>query len=363
MSGVQIPPPLPNNIMKSKAAILVKQKKDLLIAELDIPKLIFGQVLVKIISSRICGSQIGEIEGVKGKDKFLPHLLGHEAVGIVMETGPAVKKVSRDDIVILSWIRGSGINAEPAKYKLGKKIINAGYVTTFSEMSIVSENRVTKIDRTVPKDLAVLCADVLPTGFNIFSKMLNFNIGDNVLIIGAAGMGLGAVLGAHLSGANKICVLDRFDFKLKNALKYGANELFIINEGIKINENITNFRSNIDTYYDHVIDYSGNNKVIEFALNFIKSKANLLIQGVMPINQKLSFNTLKLNYGLQVIGSSGSNTDPDIDFYKIINTIKVRKISLRNFFSHQDSLENINKLIREHKAGKVINAKLNINTK
>ncbi|MEI6635087.1 MAG: alcohol dehydrogenase catalytic domain-containing protein, partial [Planctomycetota bacterium] len=64
--------------MKTRAAILVEQKKPLVIEEVEVPPLKLGQVLVKVLASGICGSQIGEINGVKGPDRFLPHLLGHE---------------------------------------------------------------------------------------------------------------------------------------------------------------------------------------------------------------------------------------------------------------------------------------------
>ena len=61
--------------MKTQAAILVEQNKPLEIDEVEIPKLGLGQVLVDISVSRICGSQLGEIDGVKGPDRWLPHLL------------------------------------------------------------------------------------------------------------------------------------------------------------------------------------------------------------------------------------------------------------------------------------------------
>ena len=65
-----------------KAAILTKSKTKLTVADINLPsKLSFGQVLVKIKYSGICGAQINEIDAVKGKDKFLPHLLGHEVQG------------------------------------------------------------------------------------------------------------------------------------------------------------------------------------------------------------------------------------------------------------------------------------------
>ena len=70
------------------AAVLVKSKKDLKVLDIDLPKqLNFGQVLVKLKYSGICGAQINEIDAVKGKDKFLPHLLGHEGSGIVQRIG------------------------------------------------------------------------------------------------------------------------------------------------------------------------------------------------------------------------------------------------------------------------------------
>ena len=62
-----------------KAAILVEQRQPLVVAEIELPRTLdVGQVLVRVHYSGICGSQLGEIDGVKGPDRFLPHLLGHE---------------------------------------------------------------------------------------------------------------------------------------------------------------------------------------------------------------------------------------------------------------------------------------------
>ena len=84
-----------------KAAILLKSKQKLKVANIDLPKkLFFGQILVKIMFSGICGAQINEIDAVKGKDKFLPHLLGHEGSGIVEIIGEGVTKVKPGDHVV-----------------------------------------------------------------------------------------------------------------------------------------------------------------------------------------------------------------------------------------------------------------------
>ena len=97
------------------AAILVAQKQPLIIDKVVLPdQLQVGQVLVKLLVSGICGSQIGEIEGVKGIDKFIPHLMGHEGCAEVIDIGPGVKTVKVGDRVVLHWRKGSGIQSDPA---------------------------------------------------------------------------------------------------------------------------------------------------------------------------------------------------------------------------------------------------------
>ncbi len=92
------------------AAILVEQNKPLVIAEIGLPATLeAGQVLVKVIYSGICGSQLGEIDGAKGEDKFLPHLLGHEGVAKVLSAGPGVRHVKEGDTVVMHWRKGRGI--------------------------------------------------------------------------------------------------------------------------------------------------------------------------------------------------------------------------------------------------------------
>ena len=115
--------------MKFKAAILYKSKYDLVVDHIMIKdKLKWGQVLIKINYSGICGSQINEIDAIKGPDNFLPHLLGHEGSGEVVEVGPGIKRMKVGDEVILHWRKGVGIESETPKYYCQNKIINAGSV-------------------------------------------------------------------------------------------------------------------------------------------------------------------------------------------------------------------------------------------
>ena len=79
-----------------KAAVLYETGKDLIIKEdIEIPELKKGQVIVKLAYSGVCHSQLNEVRGYRGEDKYLPHMLGHEATGVVIETGEGVKKVKK----------------------------------------------------------------------------------------------------------------------------------------------------------------------------------------------------------------------------------------------------------------------------
>ena len=123
-----------------KAAIMVQQNQPLVIDDVQIVNsLTIGQVLVEVKYATICGSQIGEIAGIKGPDRYLPHLMGHEGSGIVREVGPGVTKVKPGDHVVLQAIDGAGIQASPATYKWLGNPLNAGPVATFCEYAVCSE--------------------------------------------------------------------------------------------------------------------------------------------------------------------------------------------------------------------------------
>ena len=146
--------------MKTEAALLVETGKPLVLARIAMPSLKPGQVLVEVAFSGACGTQLMEIAGAKGEDKWCPHCLGHEGAGTVMEAGPGVTKVKPGDQVVLSWIRGEGMEAGGAVYDWDGKKVNAGGVTTFQRHAVVSENRLT----LVPKGAMAEVAGVIHVG-------------------------------------------------------------------------------------------------------------------------------------------------------------------------------------------------------
>src|SRR6516225_2974488 len=162
-----------------KAAILVEQRIPLVVDEIRLPRaLSVGQVLVKIHASGICGSQLGEIDGVKGPDSFLPHLLGHEGSGTVIAVGPGVRHVYEGQKVVLHWRKSRGIEAELPVYTWQDRKVNAGWVTTFNEYGIVSENRLTPIPDDSDMDIAALFGCAVTTGFGVVSNNARVKIGE-----------------------------------------------------------------------------------------------------------------------------------------------------------------------------------------
>src|SRR3989338_3133911 len=136
-----------------KAAILEEINGPLVVGEVGLSELMFGQVLVKVLVSGICGAQLQEIAGNKGNGKFVPHLLGHEGCGIVESIGVGVTRVKKGDKVVMHWRKGEGIESDFPTYTFKGKPMRSGKITTLSEYSVVSENRVTPVPAHTPNEL------------------------------------------------------------------------------------------------------------------------------------------------------------------------------------------------------------------
>ena len=211
-------------LMKEKfarAAVFVKQKSDLIVDNIELPlALEVGQVLVKIFVSGICGSQIGEINGVKGKDKFLPHLLGHEGCGEVLEIGPGVKTVNVGDRFVFIE-KGIGYNLILLNIK--ETVLNAGWITTFNNYAVISENRCTKVTDDISNDDVALFGCAVTTGFGVIENNAELRMGESIVVFGSGGLGLNIIQAAKLRSAWPIIAVDLYDNRLKLAKELGAH--------------------------------------------------------------------------------------------------------------------------------------------
>lgn len=329
--------------MKFKAAILHKSKQDLIVDDIIFEnKLSRGQILVKLEFSGICGSQLNEINAVKGKDKFLPHLLGHEGVGVIVDMNTTRKNINIGDKVILHWRKGEGIDSETPSYLWKGRKLNAGWVTTFNKFAVVSENRLTPFDiKDLKINTAALFGCCLTTGLGTVNNTSNVKIGEKVLVTGLGGVGVNAVLGSYLSGAQSIYGMDKDVRNKKIAENYGLTKFFKSINQIE-NNNIS---------FDKVIETTGNLEVIEKAYSLTSNTGTFTCVGIPAANKKIKIHSLPLHFEKKITGSHGGEINPSRDIPNYIQIIKNRKINLSIQIGKTYSLEDINKAIRSFKKG------------
>ena len=333
-----------------KAAILVKQNEKLVIDEVTLPTVLdVGQVLVKLKYSGICGSQIGEIRGVKGPDQYLPHLLGHEGSGIVTEVGPGVSTVSVGDLVVLHWRKGTGIQARPPRYRWGSQALNAGYVTTFNSHAVVSENRVTKVSDDLDPKVAALFGCAITTGFGVIVNDAKLKIGDNIIVLGAGGVGLNVIQGAKLAGANNIIAVDLWDNRLALSKKFGANITINAKKCSNLNQALCDAMegSNIDI----VIENTGLPEMIKLAYDLVKNTGKVVLVGVPRKGAETSLFTLPMHFGKKLIGSEGGSTEPDRDIPKYAKLVESGKLKYNELISSVRTLDQVNDAIDDMISG------------
>lgn len=334
-----------------KAAILTKLRAPLEIDDVRPPESLgFGQVRVRVDYSGICGSQLGEIEGVKGPDSHLPHLLGHEGSGEVLETGPGVTRVTSGDYVVLHWMRGPGIESAPPEYARDRQRVNAGWVTTFNEEAVVSENRVTPLPDGIAPDLAPLLGCAVTTGLGVIVNDAQLRIGESVVVFGVGGVGLCAAQGAAMVSGNPVIAVDLHASRLKLAADLGATHCIDASRndaGAAVREILGSDGADV------VIESTGNPRVIELAYELTASKGRTVLVGVPPREDLPRIFTLPLHFGKILTGSEGGRARPDADIPRYAALAKVGRLALEPLITNRYPLERVNDAIEDLRSGKV----------
>ncbi len=335
---------------KTIAAILVEQKKDLIVAEIDLPKVLeVGQVLVELFYSGICGSQLGEIDGVKGPDKWLPHLLGHEASGRVLAIGPGVKHVAPGQNVVAHWRPGRGIEASTPKYNWNGNVVNAGWVTTFNQYAIISENRLTPISSEVDVKIAALFGCAVTTGLGAIENRARVRFGDIVVVFGAGGIGLNLIQGASLAGAAQIVAVDLYDNRLELAKQFGATD--VINAtGVDAFTEIEGALNGGAA--DVFIDNTGRPEVIARGYQAIKPSGQVVLVGVPKKAAETQIFTLDLHFGKSLTGTAGGESLPHEDIPRYMRLFERRNVSLDSLITEVAPLHKVNQLIEGMRTGR-----------
>jgi S-(hydroxymethyl)glutathione dehydrogenase/alcohol dehydrogenase len=326
--------------MKTRAAILWELYKPLVIEDIEVPVLKKGQVLVKILYSGVCRAQYNEMIGLKGPDKFLPHTLGHEGSGVVMDIGKGITKVKKGDCVCLSWIKGRGLDGMNTQYKLGSRVINAGAVTTFSDYAVVSENRLTKIPKAMPADIASIIGCAVVTGCGIIQNTLSARKGDSIAVFGVGGVGLSVVLGAKRAGCGPIIAVDIADPKLRFAKTLGATHGIHAARSSVLKEVLTIVPGGVD----FAVDASGSKTAMETAFACVKDNGGTcVVAGNLSKDEKIELHPFDLIKGKKIRGTWGGETDPDADIPRYARAFLQGQMPVDQLITHRFGLQDINK--------------------
>ena len=321
--------------MKTQAALLVQTGQPLVLAE--------------IAYSGACGTQVMEWRGDKGEDKWVPHCLGHEGTGTVIEAGSAVTKVKVGDKVVLSWIKGTGIEAGGAVYDWDGKKVNAGGVTTFQRHAVVSENRLTLLPPDLPMDVAVLLGCAAPTGMGAVYNVLKVQPGDAVAVFGTGGIGLNALMAAALAGAMPVIGIDPNPTRRALAQIYGATHVIDASGDV-----LAEIKKIVPQGVDLAVESSGIPAVMEQAINATRQQGGrAVVIGNAKHGAVLSLNPGVFNQGKSLLGTWGGDSMPDRDYGRYGRLLNSGRFPVRDLLSKPYSLAQADQALQDLAAGKV----------
>lgn len=341
--------------MKTTAAILTAIGKPLEIQEIECPPLDTHQVLVKIEYAGICRSQINEIQGLKGEDRYIPHTLGHEGVGIIEQIGKNVTNVHVGDKVIISWLPATQNFNSGCVYTstgLGVKI-NSGPVSTFMRHAVVSSSKVVKIPHEVPSKIAALFGCAIPTGMGMVLNQLDIEEKATLAIFGVGGIGMSALIAATTRHPKELIAIDVSDEKLSLAKKLGATKT--------INASTTSVTESIFEICPQGVDYSieavGKKESIETAFQIVRNLGGrCMIAGNPPVGTKIALDPFDFIKGKNIEGSWGGGGILDRDIPKYLNSLSSQFEILENLIGATGSLEEITSLIEKVEQGSCVRA-------
>ena len=360
--------------MKAKAAVLFEAGKRLELCDVDVEAPHAGEVLIRMAAGGVCHSDLHVMTGHLGAQ--LPAVLGHEGSGVVAEVGPGVTSVKPGDHVIPLWRLSCGecefcSDGRPAlcaagtqirmsgrfidgttRFKLqGKEIKHFAGASTFSEYSVVPEKAVLKIPSDFPLDKAALLGCAVITGFGAVVNAARVKPGSSVVVIGTGGVGLNAVQGAAIAGAEKVIAVDLVDRKLDFARTFGATHTVNASSGKVVDEvrALTGGRG-----VDYAIEVIGSSATIRQAFDCLAKRGVAVVVGVTPFTSEVSVPIMPLVYEERVLtGSVYGSARPKTDIPRLIELYRAGKLKLDELLTRTYPFKEINEAYSALERGEV----------
>jgi alcohol dehydrogenase len=318
--------------MKIRAAVLREmgrpapyaKSKPLSVEEVDLDPPGPGEVLVKVAAAGLCHSDLSVING--DRPRVMPMVLGHEAAGIVEETGPGVDDLKKGDHVSMVFVPSCGhclpcMEGRPALCEPGaaanvkgdllgggKRLHRNGEalnhhmgISCFAEYATVSRRSLVKIDPEVPLDEAAMFGCAVLTGVGAVLNTAGVRPGQTVAVVGLGGVGLTSLLGALVAGARAVVAVDLSEQKLGLARQLGATHAF--NAGDP--DCVDKVREATQGGVDVAVEMAGSIKALETAYRITRRGGQTVTAGLpnhaqtfalSPVNLVGEERTLKGSY-------------------------------------------------------------------
>ncbi|GGE83954.1 S-(hydroxymethyl)glutathione dehydrogenase/class III alcohol dehydrogenase [Massilia psychrophila] len=362
--------------MKTKAAVAWKAASPLTIEEVDLEGPKAGEVLVEIKATGICHTDYYTLSGADPEGIF-PAILGHEGAGIVLEVGPGVTSVKKDDHVIplytpecrqckfclsrktnlcqqIRATQGRGLMPDgTSRFSIdGKPLLHYMGTSTFSNYIVVPEIALAKIRSDAPFDKACYIGCGVTTGVGAVVFSAKVEAGANVVVFGLGGIGLNVIQGAKMVGADKIIGVDINPGRIEMARKFGMTHFVNPKEVGNVVDHIVQLT---DGGADYSFECIGNTTTMRQALECThKGWGQSFIIGVAAAGQEISTRPFQLVTGREWKGSAFGGARGRTDVPKIVDWYMDGKINIDDLITHTLPLERINEGFDLMKSGESI---------
>ncbi|WP_426169002.1 S-(hydroxymethyl)glutathione dehydrogenase/class III alcohol dehydrogenase [Pseudoduganella sp. R-34] len=350
--------------MKTRAAVAWKAGAPLTIEEVDLDGPRAGEVLVEIKASGICHTDHYTLSGADPEGLF-PAILGHEGAGVVVDVGPGVTSLRKDDHVIplytpecrqckfclsrktnlcqaIRATQGKGLMPDgSSRFSLdGKPLFHYMGTSTFSNYIVVPEIALAKIRPDAPFDKVCYIGCGVTTGVGAVLFTAKVEAGANVVVFGLGGIGLNVIQAAKMVGADKIIGIDINPAREAMARQFGMTHF--INP-----RDVENVVDAIVQLTDGGADYSfecvGNTQLMRQALECChKGWGKSIVIGVAAAGQEISTRPFQLVTGRHWLGSAFGGARGRTDVPKIVDWYMEGKLKIDELITHTLPLDRIN---------------------
>jgi S-(hydroxymethyl)glutathione dehydrogenase / alcohol dehydrogenase len=350
--------------MKIRAAVLEEFGQPLNVTEVDLADPGPGEVLVRLVACGVCHTDLYTASGADPSG-YAPAVLGHEGAGVVERVGDGVTSVAPGDhvVTLFSPQCGECVHCRSPKTNLCLAIReqqNLGYLpdgttrlsrdgerirhfmgtSTFAEYAVLPEIALANISREAPLDRACLFACGLSTGLGAAMFTAKVEPGSTCVVFGAGMVGLGAVAGCRLRGAERIVCVDLSAERLQLATGQGATD--VLPGGDEVVDEILEMTGGFGA--DYTFEATGNVAVMEQAVAAARMGWGLCtIAGVAGKGETLDIVPRLLITGRRVCGSSFGGLKGRDQVPQLIDRYLAGDIDVDAFLSHRLTLDDVNR--------------------